>query len=1025
MNYRSILKQNQFSLLLIALAFPVSVTTSSLYANTAEVSITQQKKAISGVIFDGGMNEPLIGANVIVKGTTNGTVTDIDGKFSLEANPNDILVISSIGFKTIEIKASEAAKGKITLQEDSQALDEVVVVGYGVQKKANLTGSVATVKAEVLESRPVSSVSAALAGQMPGVTAIQNSGRPGGQTGSITIRGKNSVNAVSPLVIVDGVPGSMNTIDPSDIESLTVLKDASSAAIYGVQAANGVILITTKKGKKGEKARVSYSGNVAWATPTMRPKFLGAADYAMLYNEATKNDNPNNPLRFTDEDIELYRNGSDPYGHPDTDWYEETMKKNSIETMHHLSITGGSEKTSYSASVGYTQQDGLIDANNYKRFNARTSIDSQINNWFTAGLNVSGYRGTLNDGWNSVASMTQFTNRATPIEGVRNENGDFLYHGKDNPVALLGRDGFKRTTDQQVNGTLYGQVNILPNLSAKALFSIRNDSRDEEGFKSYVEYGEKNEANTGLREGFEKQTWWNWYTTQVLINYNETWGKHDLGVLAGFEQIDHRYKHLEATRKGGGNNELQESLSTLDASSQTNKETRYEVAHRSYFGRVQYGFADKYLFEANVRLDGSSRFASGNRWGTFPAFSAGWRITEEEFMKNADITWLSNLKLRAGWGQTGNEELKDEEVYLTIPSYAYEKYMFGNSLYSTAYESRYANKDLKWATVTSLEGAIEASFLDNRVGFELAAYKKSTKDMLLLLPVQGIFGLDAPRQNSGEVRNTGFDLSVFHNNVVNKDFKYDITFNLAYVRNELIDLKGTEGKEPGDGRDNFWFVEGAAIGSYYGYRADGYFNTEDDLKNHAKRTGTEQLGDIKYVDLNNDGKIDAANDREVIGKEFPSWTAGLGANLYYKDFDLSFFFQGAFDVDAYVNNEAAYAFFNGGKVLERHLDRWTPTNHDASYPRITRSDQINYQFSSYWLQDASYVRLKNLTIGYNLPKTLLSKINLERVKVYVTGENLFTITGMDGLDPESAPSNSRGGLYSNVRKISVGLRVGF
>lgn len=1025
MNYRSILKQNQVSLLLIALAFPVSVTTSSLYAATTDVSITQQKKAINGVVFDGAMNEPLIGANVVVKGTTNGTVTDLDGKFTLEANPNDILVISSIGFKTLEIKASEAAKGKITLNEDSQALDEVVVVGYGVQKKANLTGSVATVKAETLESRPVSSVSAALAGQMPGVTAIQSSGRPGSQTGTITIRGKNSVNAVSPLVIVDGVPGSMNTIDPSDIESLTVLKDASSAAIYGVQAANGVILITTKKGKKGERARVSYSGNVAWATPTMRPKFLGSADYAMLYNEATLNDNPNNPLRFSDEDIELYRNGTDPYGHPNTDWYKETMKKNSIETMHHLSISGGSEKTSYSASVGYTQQEGLIDANDYKRFNARTSIDSQINKWFSAGMNVSGYRGTLMDGWNSVASMTQFTNRATPIEGVRNEDGDYLYHGKDNPVALLGRDGFKRTMDQQVNGTLYGQLNILPNLSAKALFSIRNDFRDESGFKTNIVYGEKNEANTGLREGFEKQTWWNWYTTQVLVNYNETWGKHDLGVLAGFEQIDHRYKHLEATRKGGGNNELQESLSTLDASSQTNKETGYEVAHRSYFGRLQYSFADKYLFEANVRLDGSSRFASDNRWGTFPAFSAGWRITEEEFMKNADINWLSNLKLRVGWGQTGNEELKDEEVYLTIPSYAYEKYMFGNSLYSTAYESRYANKDLKWATVTSLEGAIEASFLNNKIGFELAGYKKSTKDMLLLLPVQGIFGLDAPRQNAGEVRNTGFDLSIFHNNVVNKDFKYDVTFNLAYVHNELIDLKGTEGKEPGDGRDNFWFLEGYPIGSYYGYRADGYFNTEDDLKNHAKRTGTEQLGDIKYVDLNGDGKIDAANDREIIGKEFPSWTAGLGANLYYKNFDLSFFFQGAFDVDAYVNGEAAYAFFNGGKVLERHLDRWTPTNHDASYPRITMADQINYQFSSYWLEDASYVRLKNLTIGYNIPKNLLNKINLERVKVYVTGENLFTITGMDSLDPESAPSNSRGGLYSNVRKISVGLKVGF
>ena len=363
MNYRSFLKQNRFPLLLIALAFPVSVTTSALYANATEVSITQQTKAISGVVFDGGLNEPLIGANVVVKGTTNGTVTDLDGKFTLDANPNDILVISSIGFKTLEIKASEAANGKIVLKEDSQALDEVVVVGYGVQKKVNLTGSVSTVKAEALESRPVSSVSAALAGQMPGVTSIQSSGRPGSQTGTITIRGKNSVNAASPLVIVDGVPGSMNTIDPSDIETLSVLKDASSAAIYGVQAANGVILITTKKGKKGDRTRVNYSGSVGWSTPTMRPKFLGSADYAILYNEATLNDNPNNPVRFSDNDIELYRNGTDPYGHPNTDWYEETMNKNAIETMHHLSISGGSEKTSYSASVGYTQQNGLIDAN--------------------------------------------------------------------------------------------------------------------------------------------------------------------------------------------------------------------------------------------------------------------------------------------------------------------------------------------------------------------------------------------------------------------------------------------------------------------------------------------------------------------------------------------------------------------------------------------------------------------------------------------------------------------------------------
>lgn len=987
---------------------------------TPKVTISQQQTSLRGTVEDA--LGPVAGASVVVKGTTNGTVTDMDGNFVLDVKKGDVIVISFIGYLTQEITYKGEPAIHVNLKEDTQKLDEVVVVGYGVQKKANLTGSVSSIKSEVLETRPVSSVSAALAGQMPGVTSIQSSGRPGSQTGSITVRGKNSVNAASPLVIVDGVPGSMNTIDPADIESLTVLKDASSAAIYGVQAANGVIVITTKRGKKGDRARVNYSGSVGWSTPTMRPNYLGSADYAMLYNEATQNDNPSNPIRYTEEDIELYRNGSDPYGHPNTDWYKEAMKKNGLETMHHLSISGGSEKTSYNASVGYTQQDGLIDANNYRRFNARTSVDSQINKWFSAGLNVSGYRGTLNDGWNSVAGIMQFTNRAAPVEAVRDEAGNYMYYGKDNPLALLGRDGFQRVQDQQVNGTLYGQINILPNLTAKALFSIRNDERVNDGFKAQVTYGQNNEANSGQREGYEKLTSWNWYTTQVLINYNETWGKHDLALLGGFEQIDHRYKYLEATRKGGGNNELQESLSTLDASSQTNKETRYELAHRSYFGRAQYGFANKYLFEANVRLDASSRFASDNRWGAFPAVSAGWRITEEEFMKEAGISWLSNLKLRAGWGQTGNEELNADEVYLTVPSYAYEKYMFGNTLYSTTYESRYANKNLKWATVTSIEGAIEASFLDNKIGFELAGYKKTTNDMLLYLPVQGVLGLDAPRQNAGQVQNTGFDLSIFHNNVVNKDFRYDINFNLSYVHNQLTDLRGTEGKEPN--RDNFWFLEGYPIGSYYGYVADGYFNTEEDLKG-PKRLGTEKLGDIKYKDLNNDGKIDAANDRQVIGKEFPSWTAGLGANLYYKNFDLSFFFQGVFDVDAYLNNEAAYAFFNGGKVLERHLDRWTPTNHDASYPRITISDQTNYVFSSYWLEDASYVRLKNLTIGYNLPKTLLAKAGLERVKVYLSGENLFTITGMDGIDPESAPSSSRGALYSNVRKISIGLKVGF
>ena len=715
MNYRSIFKQNKLPLLLIALAFPVSVTTSSLYATTTEVTITQQKKAINGVVFDGGLNEPLIGANVVVKGTTNGTVTDLDGKFTLEAAPNDILVISSIGFKSLEIKASDAAKGKITLQEDTQALDEVVVVGYGVQKKANLTGSVAHISAEAIESRSVASVSAALAGQIPGVTAIQSSGAPGSQTASITIRGTNSINGGSPLVIVDGVPGSMNTIDPQDIESLTVLKDAASSAIYGVQAANGVILITTKKGKKGDKARINYSGSVAWSSPVALLKFLGAGDYAMLYNEAVKNENPNAILPYTEEDIQNYRNGT----LPDTDWYDETFKKNALETYHNLSINGGSEKTSYNASIGYTRQDGLIDVNKYDRFNGRISVDSDINKWLTAGLNVSGYRGTKNDGWEGYASLRQYCNRLAPIYPVYNDDGSFYYSGLANPVAHLDNTGFTRQVDQQLNATAYAKVNILPELNVKALFSVRNDTRNNEGFKKLLEYGTGNNTfNSGLREGYQKYYDWNWYTTQVLANYNKTFGKHSLTALAGFEQIYYNYKYTEATRKGGGNDELTESLNTLDKSSQTNKNGGHETARRSYFGRVQYDFNNKYLFEANLRADASSRFPKDSRWGYFPSVSAGWRITEESFVKDADIKWLSNLKIRAGWGQTGNEELSDSDIYPSIATYAYGSYMFGNSLYSTAYETRYVNSQLKWATVTNYEGSIEAGFLNNRLGFE-------------------------------------------------------------------------------------------------------------------------------------------------------------------------------------------------------------------------------------------------------------------------------------------------------------------
>ena len=1004
------------SLMLLLMIAPFAAA-NAVSPSVANVNAVQQNSVAKGNVKDAA-GEPVIGASVVVKGTTNGTITDFDGNFELSGvSKGATLEISFVGYATQEFTFNGQAIN-VVLKENNEMLDELVVVGYGVQKKANLTGSVASINAEALESRAVASVSAAMAGTMPGVTSIQTSGAPGAQTGSITIRGKNSINAASPLVIVDGVPGSMNNIDPQDIESISVLKDAASAAIYGVQAANGVILITTKKGKSGQKARINYSGLVSWASPTAKLDFLDAAGYAELYNEATLNDNPNAPLMYTDADIEAYRNGTKQ----STDWYNEVFKKAAMETQHSFSINGGSEKTTYMASLAYLFQDGLSQEKNYERYNGRINLDSQIAKWISAGINASAYRGMNNDEYSGFGSLLQWANRIPPTVPIYNEDGSYHFGGLDNPVANQGNTGISRTMDQQLNATAYLNITPIEGLSIKGLYNLRHDYRESYSFKKNYVYGnETSSKDSGKREGSRYHYNSNWYTTQLVANYMKTIGDHSFNLLAGAEQVEYTYRYTGVYRSGGGSNELTESINTLDASSQKTYDGGHETARQSYFGRIQYDFLSKYLFEANFRADASSRFPKENRWGYFPAFSAGWRVSEEAFVKdNAD--WLSNLKLRLGWGRTGNEELASDDIYPAVPTYAYGNTMLGGNLYSTAYESRYVNDQLQWATVTNYELGIEAGFLNNKVGFELSLYKKKTDDMLLYLPIQGVIGMSAPAQNAGSVENTGFDLSIFHNNRINKDWSYAVNFNVAYVKNEITDMCGTEGVDPDNSK--FWRLEGYPIGSFYGYVADGLFKTQEELNTLPKRTGTEKLGDIKYKDLNNDGKITAA-DRDVIGKNFPTWTGGLNLSVYYKDFDFSMLWQGAFDVDAYYTGEAAYAFFNSGKVLTKHMDRFHEVNNpNGNFPRVSLKDQTNYQTSSYWLEDASYVRLKNISLGYNLPKSLLTKFGVEKAKVFVSGENLLTFSGLDGLDAES-PSDTRGAFYSNVKKVSLGLKVSF
>lgn len=486
---------------LIAAPIPALAETEAPHAD-AVATVNQQKVTISGIVKDEA-GEPIIGASVIEKGNAmNGVITDLDGRFSLSLSGNAV-DISYVGYKTqtINLKAG-VREYNVVLHEDTEMLDEVVVVGYGVQKKSNLTGSVASVDSKVLDTRPVSSVSAALAGQMPGVTAIQSSGAPGSQASSITIRGKNSINAASPLVIVDGVPGSMNTIDPADIESLTVLKDAASAAIYGVQAANGVILITTKQGKKGDKTRINYSGTFSWASPVAKREYVNAYEFATLYNEATYNENPNAPLPFTEEQIEQYRTGA----LPSTDWYDAAFKKNAFEQMHNVSISGGSEKTTYNGSLGYTKQNGLTDEIDYSRFNARMNLTSDINKYLTVGMNASGYRGVSQDAWNGFINVFQGVSRQYPTDPIYNEDGTFYYSGKDNPVAVQGgKSGFTRNTQQELNLTTFATIHILPELSVKGVYSVRNYTSNQDGFKRHFSYGnEASSFDSGLREGYDK-----------------------------------------------------------------------------------------------------------------------------------------------------------------------------------------------------------------------------------------------------------------------------------------------------------------------------------------------------------------------------------------------------------------------------------------------------------------------------------------------------------------------------------------
>ncbi|MBI6116799.1 SusC/RagA family TonB-linked outer membrane protein [Salegentibacter maritimus] len=986
------------------------------------IMLGQETIEITGTVSDKNMTLP--GVNIVEKGTNNGTMTDFDGNYSIIAPKDAILVVSYMGYATKEIPVSGQTTIDIVLEQDAATLDEVVVVGFGTQKKVNLTGSVASVDGDMLEDRPMTSVSAGLSGLLPGVSVNQSSGMPGNDGGTIRIRGTGTLNEASPMVLIDGVEGSLNDVQANDIANISVLKDAASAAIYGSKAANGVILITTKTGKTGEPS-VRLTNNIGWQTPTRLPDYLGSYDYALLYNEALANSGK--APKFDDNDLELFQNGSDPYGHPNTDWQDLLYQGSGFVSTNNLGISGGTEYTKYRASLNYQKQDGIIKHTGKNEYNARLNLTVTPKKWLTTNMNLSYTqmdRESPNNAYvgDGIDQIIRQVNRIAPWIPYKNEDGTYGTISDGNPIAWLDMGpqiNYNRKTFVGIGSV---QADIFEGFNVKALISHRNVEEDNSEMNKEIQYNEnKYHGPTKLTEDLRTTTR---NTIDLTANYNNSFNDvHNLGVLAGYHAESYDFKETTAYRENFPSTELP----NLDAGSSNGMQnTGYtrELNMVSWFGRVNYDYLGRYLFEANLRADASSRFAEDNRVGVFPSFSAGWRISDENFFEGFRET-VSNLKLRASWGQLGNQDALDD-YYPTVPTLGLGiDYPFNSEITSGAAISNAKNAALIWEKTTSYGIGLDAR-LFRKLNLTIDAYKKLTEGIIMKVPAPNEFALNNFYDNVGELENKGIEVSLDYSTRFGEvDFGFG--GNVAYNQNELIKLAGTNNII--DGRQIRRI--GESLDSWYGYKTDGLHQSQADIDAYPTNTlypGQIQPGDLRYVDATGDGKVDA-NDRVLLGNSTPNLNFGANLSLAYKNFDLLAIFQGATGGYGYMDFDAIGALNGDGqKPSSIWLDRWTPNNTNTDVPRLI--DGINgpsmpqNSTTSYWLQSTDYLRMKNLQLGYNLQDDLLENWNISKLRIYYTAQNLFTITNyLDGWDPE-APSG-RGSSYPVVMTNSIGINLTF
>lgn len=987
----------------------------------------QQAKTVTGTVTDVS-GEPIIGANIRIKGTTTGTITDIDGNFSIEAEPQSVIEVSYIGYLTQETVINNQKSIRFLLKEDTKTLDEVVVIGYGVQKKADLTGSVANINTEKLNTQSNANIGQALQGKIAGVDIVSQGGAPGSGT-RIMVRGIGTLNNASPLYIVDGMyMNSIDHINPNDIASIDVLKDASSAAIYGSRAANGVIIVTTKEGSNTEgKPIIDLSVNLGISTASKFLDMLDAKGWAEVTTIARQ--------AIGKPALDM---ATDLANKPDNDW-QDIMFRPALMQNYNLSVKGGGKYSTYYTGLSYFNQDGIVKGTNYQRYNIQSKNDYK-RGIFSAGTNLiisfshdkplhqelrGGMIGTI---LQSVPTLEKYDD--TREGGYGGTYGDVV--NIPHPLAIIDDNIMDRYNENvKIFANLYAQIELFKGLKYK--LNLTPDFSFER-YKNYLNKYDFGLATNSITQLTERQRRRRNILVENLLTFDRTFGEHKISALAGYTYQDSRFRHIQAYGEG-----LPQGLEEIDAATtnRSNEGNSWRSVLTSILGRVFYSYQNKYLFTATIRRDGSSKFGKNNRYGYFPSFSLGWNVAEEKFMEN--VHWLDQLKLRGGYGVLGNQEIDNYQYSSTITTGI--NYPDGNGgLLQGAFPKNFANPDIKWEETAMTNVGIDFMAFNNRLSLTADYYVKNTKDILLTVPIPiSSGGANDPIRNAGKIRNNGFEFNLGWMDQPNPDISYGINLIGSFNKNKVIAMGSESGSiKGGSTNQNITTSEtkaGYPIGGYWLISTAGYFNSQEEVDAYAKDgkkiQPAAEPGDIKFVDANNDGVIND-DDRVFQGSPFPDFTFALNGNMRYKNFDLSIGLQGVLGNKIYnATRQTLEDVTKGSNFLASCLDYWTPENKNASHPRLTWDDpnRNTRAESDRYLENGSYLRLRSVQLGYTFPQTWF-KGAIQHARVYINAENLFTITSYSGYSPDVNADNAnyRGFdnfIYPTNRTFMLGLNVTF